>query len=69
MKVTEIRETSTADLKIKVVELKEELFALKFQQASGKAENACKAKTLRKDIARILTVLKERELLASKEGE
>ena len=69
MKVTEIRETSTADLKVRVVELKEELFALKFQQASGKAENASKAKTLRKDIARILTVLKERELLASKEAE
>ena len=44
-----------------IKELKEEMFVLKFQQATGKTEGAAKRRTLRKDIARIYTVLTERE--------
>ncbi len=61
MKVNEIRETQTAELEKKVVELKQELFSLRFQHASGKVENAAQMKNLRKDIARILTILNERK--------
>lgn len=67
MKVTEIRETQTAELQKQVVELKQELFSLRFQQASGQAENASKMRNLRKDIARILTVLNERKAISGEE--
>lgn len=67
MKVTEIRETQTAELQKQVVELKQELFSLRFQQASGQAENASKMRNLRKDIARILTVLNERKAISGGE--
>ena len=61
MKIKEIRELPQADLEKKVKEMKEELFVLRFQQATGNAKEASKKKILRKDIARILTVIKERE--------
>lgn len=67
MKVTEIRETQTAELQKQVVELKQELFSLRFQQASGQAENASKMRNLRRDIARILTVLNERKAVSGEE--
>ncbi len=62
MKVNEIREMKTPDLQKKVQDLKEELFMLKFQQATGKTEGVAKCKNIRKDIARILTILQERAL-------
>ena len=62
MKANEIREMSTEELYAKVNELKEQLFVLKFQQATGRQTEALKRKVIRKDIARILTILKEREL-------
>lgn len=60
MKASELREMKTPDLQKKILDLKEELFMLKFQQATGKSEGVEKCKTIRKDIARILTVLQER---------
>lgn len=60
MKAQELREMKTPDLQKKVLDLKEELFMLKFQQATGKSEGVERRKTIRKDIARILTVLQER---------
>jgi large subunit ribosomal protein L29 len=62
MKLKEIRELQTADLLKKVQELKEELFVLRFQQATGQTAEANKKRVVRKDIARILTVIREREL-------
>ena len=62
MKVTEIRETSTADLKVRVVELKEELFNLRFQQASGQLENTARIREVRKTIAKMKTVITENNL-------
>ena len=60
MKASELREMKTPDLQKKILDLKEELFMLKFQQATGKSEGVEKCRTIRKDIARILPVLQER---------
>ncbi|MCF0111595.1 MAG: 50S ribosomal protein L29 [Erysipelotrichaceae bacterium] len=62
MNVKEIREKSNAELESEIVALKEELFNLRFQQATGSVENPARIKTVRKTIARIKTVLTEREL-------
>ena len=61
MKINEIRELSSAELIKMVRDLKEEMFVLKFQQASGKNEGAARRRVIRKDIARIYTILSERE--------
>ena len=62
MKVKVLRDLSTADLEKKVVDLKEELFNLRFQMATGQLENPMKIKEIRKDIAKAKTVLREREI-------
>lgn len=62
MKLNEIRELSTEELEDKVYELKQELLALRFQHATGQLENGKKITEIRKTIARIFTVIKEREL-------
>ena len=51
-----------AELEKKVVDLKEELFNLRFQMATGQLENPMKIKEIRKDIAKAKTVLREREI-------
>jgi large subunit ribosomal protein L29 len=61
MKLADIRELQTVELQGKVLELKQELFTLRFQQATGQLQNGSKMKDIRKTIARILTVIKERE--------
>ncbi|MCW2805864.1 MAG: rpmC [Propionibacteriaceae bacterium] len=58
----ELRGLSRADLNAKVVELKEELFNLRFQNATGQLESHGRLRAVRKDIARIYTVLQERNL-------
>ena len=58
----ELRGQSREDLDKKVVELKEELFTLRFQAATGQLESHGRLRSVRKDIARIYTVLTEREL-------
>jgi len=62
MKVKEIRELSTDELNKKIVECKEELFNLRFQQATGTLEKPSRIKDLRHEVARMKTVLREREL-------
>ncbi|NLX91409.1 MAG: 50S ribosomal protein L29 [Firmicutes bacterium] len=64
MKVSEIRELSNQELQDKIRELKEELFNLRFQMATGQQENTMRLGHVRKSIARIKTVLRERELSA-----
>ena len=63
MTIKEIRDIQTPDLLAKVSDLKQELFALRFQQGSGqlKQEDSGKIREIKKSIARILTVIKERE--------
>ncbi len=62
MKVNKLRDLSTNELLKKVDDLKEELFNLRFQMATGQLENPMKIKEIRKDIAKAKTVLREREL-------
>jgi len=61
MKVKEIRELSTEEINKKLVETKEELFNLRFQQANGTLEKPSRLRDLRHTVARMKTVLKERE--------
>ena len=61
MKVNEIRELSTEEINKRLVETKEELFNLRFQQATGSLEKPSRIRELRHTVARMKTVLKERE--------
>ena len=65
MKVNEIRNLSTAELNEKTVSLREELFNLRFQLATGQLENPMRIREVRKTIARIKTVQREKELKAA----
>jgi len=58
----ELRGLSRGELNSKVTELKEELFTLRFQAATGQLESHGRLRAVRKDIARIYTVINEREL-------
>jgi len=58
----ELRTMSDDDLARQLVEAKEELFNLRFQAATGQLESHGRLRTVRRDIARIYTVLREREL-------
>jgi large subunit ribosomal protein L29 len=62
MKIEEIRGKSTEELNGEIYSLKEQLFDLRRKKAVGDLENVSEIKRVRKDIARIYTVLKEREL-------
>ena len=57
MKAAEIREMSTEELEHKQLELREELFNLKIQHATGQLENTARIVKVRRDIARIKTIL------------
>ena len=58
----ELRGLTRGELDTKVTELKEELFTLRFQSATGQLESHGRLRAVRKDIARVYTVLTEREL-------
>lgn len=62
MKANKIREMSVNELEHKLVELKGELFNLRFQMATGQLENPIKVRDVKKSIARIKTILREKEL-------
>ena len=68
MKVNEIRNLSTAELTEKFAGLKEELFNLRFQLATGQLENPMRIREVKKTIARIKTVQREEELKAAKKA-
>lgn len=68
MKIKDVRELSTEELNNQIYSLKEELFNLKRKKAVGSLENNLEVRRVRKDIARVLTVLRERELGMVKEG-
>lgn len=62
MKASEIRELSVEELQTKLTELKEELFNLRFQLAVNQLENSSRIGAVKKDIARVSTILRQREL-------
>jgi len=65
MKADEFRSLSDADVKARVAELQEEQFRLRFRSATETLEQPLRLRTIRRDIARLLTVLRERELEAA----
>ena len=62
MKASEIRDMSVEELNEKLTGLKEELFNLRFQLAVNQLENTARLKAVKKDIARIKTVLRDTEI-------
>ncbi len=64
MKAKEIKEMTNDELVAKLDALKEELFNLRFRHATGQLENPNVLSTVKKDIARVKTVIRERELKA-----
>lgn len=64
MKANKIRDMSSNELEQKLLELKGELFNLRFQMATGQLENPMKVKDVKKSIARVKTIIRERELKA-----
>ena len=61
MKATEIRKMSPADLEAKLAELKKDLFYLRMQHATNQLDNPVKISAVKKDIARIKTIIREKE--------
>lgn len=62
MKGNEFRNLTTAEIEQNIASLKEELFNLRFQLATGQLENTSRIKLVRKDIACAKTILRQREL-------
>ncbi len=61
MKAKELRQLSEGELLVKEKELGEELFNLRFQQATGQLENLMRIPDVKRDIARVKTILKEKD--------
>jgi len=61
MKISEIKELNKEELEIKLADIKKSLFNLKFQKATGQLNSPVKIRNLRKDVARIKTLIKEKE--------
>lgn len=68
MKIKDIRNLSGDELNKKVSELKNELFSLRFQLATGQLDNPSTIKSVKRDIARVKTIQRERELNMEKEA-
>ncbi len=68
MKANEIRKMSSEDLNNKVNELKNELFNLRFRLATGQLDNPSSIKSVKRDIAKVKTIIRERELEVGKEA-
>jgi large subunit ribosomal protein L29 len=60
-KAVDIRDMSTDDIKTRIAEAQEELFRLRFRGATQQLENPALIKSLRRDVARMRTILRERE--------
>lgn len=59
MKATEVRDMTAQELENKLVDLKKELFALRFQHTVNQLDNPARLKAVKKDIARIKTIMRE----------
>jgi large subunit ribosomal protein L29 len=65
MNIQEVRDLSNAELTQTIATLKEELFNLRFQQATGQLENPSRMREIKKSIARIKTIITERKTLSN----
>ncbi len=68
-KASEMRDLPTEEIQQRLAETKEELFNLRFQNATGQLDNYKRVGQLRKDVARLKTILREQELKAHAEAE
>jgi large subunit ribosomal protein L29 len=68
-KTKDLRELNLDELDMKLVEAKQELFNLRFQLATGKQDNSARLGQVRKEIARVATLLREREIEAAEAAE
>ncbi len=65
MRAKELRELTNVELEGKLADLKEELFNLRFQHATGQLENPMRIREVKKTYARIMTIMQEREAAAA----
>ena len=68
MKASELRELSLEELGHKLSDMTQELFNLRFQRATDQLENATRLRQTRREIARIKTVLREQQIVSSRES-
>ena len=68
MVADELRDLTDGEIRSRVGDLREQLFKLRFQKTTGQVESAAKLSQVRREIARALTVLRERELGVSRPG-
>jgi large subunit ribosomal protein L29 len=64
-KAADLREADESELETRLAEAKQELFNLRFQMVTGQQDNSAMLRTTRREIARILTVLREKEIEAA----
>ncbi len=69
MNASDLRDKTPDELRDQLVQLKKEAFNLRFQQATGQMENTARMKTVRRDVARIKTVLNEKAAAAAATAE
>lgn len=69
MDIKDIRKMNDQELKTKIKETKEELFTKRMQQANGTLEKPMELRTLRKTVAKMKTILRERELNGGKDND
>lgn len=69
MDIKDIRKMNDQELKTKIKETKEELFTKRMQQANGTLEKPMELRTLRKNVAKMKTILRERELNGGKDND
>ena len=67
MELHKIREMSDKELNAELIKLKKDLFNLRFQHVTGQLENPVKLREIKKDIARVKTIIREKELTAQAE--
>ena len=67
MKKNELQQATVAELNTKLEEAYQELFNLRFQNVTGQLKNTARTRAVRRDIARIMTILRERELASEAE--
>ena len=68
MNASELREKTPDELRSALADLKKEAFNLRFQQATGQMEGTARMKTVRRDVARVKTILNEKAAAAAKEA-
>ena len=68
-RAVEIRELADAELETRLAEAKQELFNLRFQNVTGQLDNSSRISHVRKDVARIETILREREIAVAEATE